>query len=143
MEKKNVESGEILLEVKNLKKYYPVRTGFIKKTELKAVDDVSFFIRKGETLGAKDLCLAVIIKFSDNVALCAGCVTDIYILIYLCDGHGIITGRSHLHNFLLLLTICDLCAHTCQCGIQSGSHSHHPSASKNHCTGHTAGRKFH
>ena len=39
MEKKNVESGEILLEVKNLKKYYPVRTGFIKKTELKAVDD--------------------------------------------------------------------------------------------------------
>ena len=51
MEKKNVESGEILLEVKNLKKYYPVRTGFIKKTELKAVDDVSFFIRKGETLG--------------------------------------------------------------------------------------------
>lgn len=51
MEKKNVESGEILLEIKNLKKYYPVRTGFIKKTELKAVDDVSFFIRKGETLG--------------------------------------------------------------------------------------------
>ncbi|MEI3193111.1 MAG: oligopeptide/dipeptide ABC transporter ATP-binding protein [Lachnospiraceae bacterium] len=51
MEKKNVESGEILLEVKNLKKYYPVRTGFMKKTELKAVDDVSFFIRKGETLG--------------------------------------------------------------------------------------------
>ena len=51
MEKKNVESGEILLEVKNLKKYYPVRTGFIKKTELKEVDDVSFFIRKGETLG--------------------------------------------------------------------------------------------
>ena len=51
MEKKNVESGEILLEVKNLKKYYPVRTGFIKKTEMKAVDDVSFFIRKGETLG--------------------------------------------------------------------------------------------
>ena len=51
MEKKNVERGEILLEVKNLKKYYPVRTGFIKKTELKAVDDVSFFIRKGETLG--------------------------------------------------------------------------------------------
>ena len=36
MEKKNVESGEILLEVKNLKKYYPGRTGCIKKTELKA-----------------------------------------------------------------------------------------------------------
>lgn len=46
-----IQKGEILLQVKNLKKYYPVRTGFIKKTELKAVDDVSFFIRKGETLG--------------------------------------------------------------------------------------------
>lgn len=46
-----MENREILLEVKNLKKYYPVRTGFVKKTELKAVDDVSFFIRKGETLG--------------------------------------------------------------------------------------------
>lgn len=46
-----MEKKEILLEVKNLKKYYPVRTGFVKKTELKAVDDVSFFIRKGETLG--------------------------------------------------------------------------------------------
>lgn len=46
-----MENKEILLEVKNLKKYYPVRTGFVKKTELKAVDDVSFFIRKGETLG--------------------------------------------------------------------------------------------
>lgn len=46
-----MEKDEILLEVKNLKKYYPVRTGFVKKTELKAVDDVSFFIRRGETLG--------------------------------------------------------------------------------------------
>ena len=46
-----MKANEILLEVKNLKKYYPVRTGFVKKTELKAVDDVSFFIRKGETLG--------------------------------------------------------------------------------------------
>ena len=46
-----MENRKKLLEVKNLKKYYPVLTGFIKKTELKAVDDVSFFIRKGETLG--------------------------------------------------------------------------------------------
>lgn len=42
---------DILLEVKNLKKYYPVRTGFVKKTDLKAVDDVSLYIRRGETLG--------------------------------------------------------------------------------------------
>lgn len=44
-------SGETLLEVKNLKKYFQVRTGFVKKTDLKAVDDVSFSIKKGETLG--------------------------------------------------------------------------------------------
>ena len=45
------DQQNILLEVKNLKKYFPIRTGFVKKTDLKAVDDVSFFIRKGETLG--------------------------------------------------------------------------------------------
>lgn len=44
---------ENLLEVKGLKKYFPIKGGFFNKTvaELKAVDDVSFFIRKGETLG--------------------------------------------------------------------------------------------
>jgi len=42
---------EILLEVKNLKEYFPVKTGMLKTTPLKAVDDVSFAIRKGETLG--------------------------------------------------------------------------------------------
>ncbi len=47
----NSSGSEALLEVRNLKKYFQVRTGFIKKTDLKAVDDVSFYIRKGETLG--------------------------------------------------------------------------------------------
>lgn len=47
----NGSGGEVLLEVRNLKKYFQVRTGFIKKTDLKAVDDVSFYIKKGETLG--------------------------------------------------------------------------------------------
>ncbi|ABP66645.1 oligopeptide/dipeptide ABC transporter, ATPase subunit [Caldicellulosiruptor saccharolyticus DSM 8903] len=42
---------EILIEIKNLKKYFPVRSGFGKKAYIKAVDDVSFFIKKGETLG--------------------------------------------------------------------------------------------
>ena len=42
---------DILLEVKHLKKYFPVKTGFLKKTNLKAVDDVSFTVRRGETLG--------------------------------------------------------------------------------------------
>ncbi len=40
-----------LLQVRNLKQYFPVTTGFMKTTMLKAVDDVSFDIRKGETLG--------------------------------------------------------------------------------------------
>lgn len=42
-----------LLEVKNLKKYFPIRKGFFRKTVgyVRAVDDVSFFINEGETLG--------------------------------------------------------------------------------------------
>ena len=39
-----------LLEVKNLKQYFTVKSGF-KKLQLKAVDDVSFTINEGETLG--------------------------------------------------------------------------------------------
>jgi ABC-type oligopeptide transport system ATPase subunit len=47
-------NGEPLLEVKNLKKYFPVKKGIlIEKTVdyVKAVDDVSFEVRSGETLG--------------------------------------------------------------------------------------------
>ena len=40
-----------LIEVKNLKQYFPVKTGFFKTEYLKAVDDVSFSIDEGETLG--------------------------------------------------------------------------------------------
>ncbi|NWN97453.1 MAG: dipeptide ABC transporter ATP-binding protein [Bacillus sp. (in: Bacteria)] len=44
---------EPLIEVKNLKKYFPARKGVFgqKKSVVKAVDDVSFSIQKGETLG--------------------------------------------------------------------------------------------
>lgn len=44
---------EQLLTVKNLKKYYPVKGNMLSrsKTFVKAVDDVSFTIKKGETLG--------------------------------------------------------------------------------------------
>ncbi len=45
------EREEVLLEVKNLKKYYEIKQGMFKKTWVKAVDDVSFQIKKGETLG--------------------------------------------------------------------------------------------
>jgi len=40
-----------LLEVRNLKQYFQITTGFLKTTPLKAVDDVSFSIKRGETLG--------------------------------------------------------------------------------------------
>ena len=42
-----------LIEVKNLKKYFTKKSGLLKKEikEVKAVDDVSFYIKKGETLG--------------------------------------------------------------------------------------------
>ena len=42
---------EYLVQVSHLKQYFPISTGFLKTTMLKAVDDVSFDIRKGETLG--------------------------------------------------------------------------------------------
>jgi ABC-type oligopeptide transport system ATPase subunit len=47
-------NGEPLLVVENLKKYFPIKQGFlIDRTvdHVKAVDDVSFEIREGETLG--------------------------------------------------------------------------------------------
>ncbi|BDP43703.1 ABC transporter ATP-binding protein (plasmid) [Deinococcus aetherius] len=42
-----------LLTVAHLKKYYPVQAGFLRKTVgyVKAVDDVSFTVQRGETLG--------------------------------------------------------------------------------------------
>ena len=47
------EKREVLLEVKNLKKYFTVETNFFGKPTsiLKAVDDVSFKIYKGEAFG--------------------------------------------------------------------------------------------
>jgi len=47
--KTKAQSGN-LLEVEHLKEYYPVSVG-MKKVPLKAVDDVSFTIKPGETLG--------------------------------------------------------------------------------------------
>ena len=42
-----------LIRVVNLKKYYPIREGFFAKVHrwIKAVDDISFEIHRGETLG--------------------------------------------------------------------------------------------
>ncbi len=45
--------GEQLLEVKNLEKYYPIKGGILNRTTgyVKAVDNVNFSIKSGETLG--------------------------------------------------------------------------------------------
>ncbi len=40
-----------LIEVKNLKQYFNINVGMFKTKPLKAVDDVTFSINKGETLG--------------------------------------------------------------------------------------------
>jgi len=48
-----IQKGETLVEVNNLVKYFPVRAGLLQRVinHVKAVDDVSFVVRKGETLG--------------------------------------------------------------------------------------------
>jgi len=45
--------GELILEVKNLKKYFPIYSGILSKVTgaVKAVNDVSFNIKKGEIFG--------------------------------------------------------------------------------------------
>ena len=42
---------DTLVEVNDLKQYFPIRTGIGKTIPLKAVDDISFTIGRGETLG--------------------------------------------------------------------------------------------
>ena len=46
-----MSENQILIEVKGLKKYFDINVGMFKTKPLKAVDDVSISIRKGETLG--------------------------------------------------------------------------------------------
>ena len=45
--------NEILVRVENLKKYFPITRGVFQKHvgDIKAVDDVTFFVRRNETLG--------------------------------------------------------------------------------------------
>ena len=48
------DQEQILLDVQGLKVYFPVTRGIVlerKVADIKAVDDISFYIRKGETLG--------------------------------------------------------------------------------------------
>ncbi|MEH7335849.1 dipeptide ABC transporter ATP-binding protein [Neobacillus drentensis] len=52
-DEKQSSQSENLLEIQNLKTYYPVKGGFFKRTigHVKAVDNISFEIKRGETLG--------------------------------------------------------------------------------------------
>ena len=46
-----VNNNEKLLEVENLVKYFPIKKSMFKTENVHAVENVSFYIRKGETLG--------------------------------------------------------------------------------------------
>ena len=50
MKVKQRNEKDILLQAKNIKKYFPIKGGVLKRTigQLKAVDDVSFHIYKGK-----------------------------------------------------------------------------------------------
>ncbi|MBO9341870.1 MAG: dipeptide ABC transporter ATP-binding protein [Roseiflexus sp.] len=47
------DDAPILLEIRNLKKHFPIKRGWFSRTVgyVKAVDGISFFVREGETLG--------------------------------------------------------------------------------------------
>ena len=52
-ETERVEDREVLVTVRNLKRHFPIRSGLLKLATgaVKAVDDISFEIYRGETLG--------------------------------------------------------------------------------------------
>lgn len=86
-------TAENLLTVRNLKKYYPVRKGLVKKTVgyVKAVDDVSFEIAKGVNLGLV------------GESGCGKSVTSLSIMRLLKDTSGKVTdGQALLDNVDLL-----------------------------------------
>jgi len=56
LQKEDVETeheSEVLVAVNQVKKYFPIKGGIMKRTvgQIKAVDDISFKVFKGETLG--------------------------------------------------------------------------------------------
>lgn len=53
VKEKKTQKKEVLLEVKNLKKHFPIKTGILQRTtgSVKAVDGLDFTVNKGETIG--------------------------------------------------------------------------------------------
>ena len=54
VEQQQQQQDDVLVDVRNLKMYFPVKSGVIfqkKVADIKAVDDISFVIHRGETLG--------------------------------------------------------------------------------------------
>ena len=49
----SIQQNDVLLQVENLKKHFPIEKGLLKSVvgHVKAVDDVSLYIRRNETLG--------------------------------------------------------------------------------------------
>ena len=45
------ENAQPIIDVRNLKEYFNINMGLFRTKPLKAVDDVSFSIKAGETLG--------------------------------------------------------------------------------------------
>ena len=47
-------NGNKLLEIKNLRKYFPIKKGMLRREvgNIRAVDDVSFYINQGQRAGA-------------------------------------------------------------------------------------------
>lgn len=46
-------NSDVILDISGVKKYFPIRGGFLRKTlgHVKAVDDIRLFLKEGETLG--------------------------------------------------------------------------------------------
>jgi peptide/nickel transport system ATP-binding protein len=53
VETTQIKSGENLLEVKNLKQYFPIKAGLLQRVvgNVKAVDGITFNIKRGTTMG--------------------------------------------------------------------------------------------
>jgi oligopeptide/dipeptide ABC transporter ATP-binding protein len=84
------EDGDVLLRVENLVKYFPVQSGQLirrKRDFVHAVDDVSFEVRRGETLGL----VGETGSGKSTVARCIARLYDVTSGKIIFDGHDIST----------------------------------------------------